>query len=180
MGIFHQVYIIISFNFIILNYCIFCFSILFIKVWQWAIDKYALKPSHYISGIISIVVIIMPMMASLILTILYRDTPYFLFDWLIYAYALFGTIKMTLAIKNMFKKNKTEKEYVLCIFGIISASYTIQMMEFALIKTFSVTQNETMFILQLMTQGAIFILAIVLMICLFYKSINKIKNNNKK
>jgi hypothetical protein len=29
----------------------------------------------------------MPMMASLILTILYRDTPYFLFDWLIYAYA---------------------------------------------------------------------------------------------
>ena len=70
------------------------------------------------------------------------------------------------------------KEYVLCIFGIISASYTIQMMEFALIKTFSVRQNETMFILQLMTQGAIFILAIVLMICLFYKSLKKIKNNN--
>jgi hypothetical protein len=53
-------------------------------------------------------------------------------------------------------------------------------MEFALIKTFSVTQNETMFILQLMTQGAIFILAIVLMICLFYKRIKKTKNNNRK
>jgi hypothetical protein len=75
----------------------------------------------------------------------------------------------------MFKKNKQEKEYVLCIFGIISASYTIQMMEFALIKTFSATQNETMFILQLMTQDGIFILAIVLMICLFYTSIKKNK-----
>lgn len=54
-------------------------------------------------------IVIAPMMAAIVLTILYKDSPHYFIDWFIYAYALYGTLKMIFAIKNLVKKDKTDR-----------------------------------------------------------------------
>jgi len=122
--------------------------------------------------------ILAPMMAALVLTIRYKDEPHYIFDWFIYAYALYGTIKMVFAVKNMTKKDKTISEYVLTYFSMISALYTIQMMEFALIKTFDTNPSDnSMYVLELFSQGAIFVFVIVVMLIFVFKAVKgKVKN----
>lgn len=180
MGIIHLVSCINHFDVIVVSYCAFCFLIFLFKVWQWAITKYNLKPSNLIAGIISIVVILFPMMAAFVLTILYKDSPHYLFDWLIYAYALYGTIKMVFAVKKFLYKNKNEKDLVIAVFSLISALFTLQMMEFALIKTFDQNGDNSMYLVQLMTQGAIFIFSVVMVVLLIIKVIKKRQLNDNK
>ena len=178
MGTINLVSIIMHFDWIFLNYSIFAYLMALIKVWFWAIDKYKIKPTHYSAGVISLLLILAPMMAALVLTIRYKDEPHYIFDWFIYAYALYGTIKMVFAVKNMTKKDKTISEYVLTYFSMISALYTIQMMEFALIKTFDTNpSNNSMYVLELFSQGAIFVFVIVVMLIFVFKAIKgKVKN----
>ena len=181
MGIIHLISVIIHYDSIALSYCIFSFLIALFLVWQWAIEKYKIKPNNYIAAIISILLILTPMMMSFILTILYRDAPTYLFDWVIYAYALYGTVKMVFAIKRLIKKEKTEKEYALSLLGLLSALYTIQMMEFRLIKFASDgTNDQSMYLMQLFTQGAIFIASIVFIILLILKNKRRIKDSTIK
>ena len=143
MGTIHLVASIIHFDWIVVNYCIFSYLMLLFRVWQWTIEQYHLKPNHFVAGIISMLIVLAPMMAALVLTILYKDSPHYFIDWFIYAYATYGTLKMIFAIKNLCKKEKTNRQYVLSFFGLISALYTIQMMEFSLIKTFSESGNDS-------------------------------------
>ena len=172
MGTINLVSIIMHFDWIFLNYSIFAYLMALIKVWFWAIDKYKIKPTHYSAGVISLLLILAPMMAALVLTIRYKDEPHYIFDWFIYAYALYGTIKMVFAVKNMTKKDKTISEYVLTYFSMISALYTIQMMEFALIKTFDTNpSNNSMYVLELFSQGAIFVFVIVVMLIFVFKAV---------
>lgn len=121
MGTIHLVFVIIKFDWILVNYCIFSYLMALFKVWQWAIEKYHIKPNHYVAGIISILVVLALIMASFILTIMYKDAPHYIFDWLIYAYALYGTIKMVFAVKGLIKKNKTDRQCVLSYLGLIGA-----------------------------------------------------------
>jgi hypothetical protein len=177
MGTIHLIATILHFDWIILNYCIFSYLLALFLVWQWAIEKYNLSIKHYISGIISIFLILGPMMASFVLTILYRDTPHYIFEYFIYAYALYGTIKMVLSIRKLLKENKTNKEIVLSYFGLISALYTIQMMEFHLIMAYSTADEaNSMYMMQLFSQGAIFIISLILISILIVKSIKYKKN----
>lgn len=177
MGTIHLVVIIISYDWIILNYCIFYYLIAIFKVWQWAIEKYNIKPNNYIAGIISILMILTPMMVSFIMTILYKDATHYIFDWLIYAYALYGTVKMVFAIRSLAKKEKNDKENVLAFISMISALYTIQMMEFNLIKTFSDGKDEyAMYMIQLFTQGFIFLFSLFVIAILSKMAFKKHKN----
>lgn len=171
MGTFHLVFVILRFDWILLNYCIFSYLLALFLVWQWSIERFHLKPHPYVAAIISMFIIVAPMMVSLVLTILYKDAPHYLFDWFIYAYAAYGTIKMVLAIRNLCKKEKTERQYVLSFFGLLSALYTIQMMEFALIKTFSQEGDNAMYLMQLFTQGFIFLFALFLIGLFIYKMV---------
>lgn len=174
MGTIHLVASIIHFDWIVVNYCIFSYLMLLFRVWQWAIEKYHIKPSHYLAGVISLSIVLAPMMAAFILTILYKDAPHYIFDWFIYAYALYGTLKMVFAIKNLCKKEKTNRQYVLSFFGLISALYTIQMMEFSLIKTFSESGNDgSMYLMQLFTQGAIFIVSLIIIVLFIIRLIKQ-------
>ena len=174
MGTIHLVASIIHFDWIVVNYCIFSYLMFLFKVWQWAIEKYHLKPNHFVAGIISMLIVLAPMMAALVLTILYKDSPHYFIDWFIYAYALYGTIKMVFAIKNLCKKEKTNRQYVLSFFGLISALYTIQMMEFSLIKTFSESGNDgSMYLMQLFTQGAIFIVSLIIIVLFIIRLIKQ-------
>ena len=173
MGTIHLAATIMHFDWIVVNYCIFSYLMALFKVWQWAIEKYHIMPNHYLAGAISTIIVLAPMMAAFVLTILYKDDPNYFIDWLIYAYALYGTLKMVFAIKSLVKKDKTKRQYVLSYLGLLAALYTIQMMEFSLIKTFSdKNQDNSMYLMQLFTQGAIFIFSIVVIILFLKKYIS--------
>lgn len=172
MGSIHLVFAIIKFDWILVHYCIFSYLMFLFKVWQWAIEKYHIKPSHYLAGAISMVIVLAPMMAAFVLTILYRDAPHYFIDWFIYAYALYGTLKMVFAIKSLVKKDKTDRQFVLSFLGLLGALYTIQMMEFSLIKTFSESgEDGSMYLMQLFTQGAIFLFSLFVIVLFVYKTI---------
>ena len=178
MGTIHLVSVIVLFDWILLTYCAFSYLVVLFKVWQWAIDKYHLKPNNYIAGIISTVIVIIPMMAALMLTIMQKHTTNYFFDWLIYAYALYGTLKMVFAILDLSKKNKTDRQYVLSYLGLIVALYTIQMLEFDLIKMFGTSSNHSMYLIQLITQGFVFLLSIFVIGLFIYKAITKNKKSS--
>lgn len=176
MGTIHLIFVIIKFDWILVNYCIFSYLIALFKVWQWTIEKYHIKPNHYVAGIIAMVVVLAPMMAAFVLTIMYKDAPHYFIDWFIYAYALYGTIKIVIAVKGLTKKDKTDRKYVLSYLSMIGALYTMQMMEFALIMTFSNGSDNGMYLMQLFTQGAIFLFSLFVIGLLIYKAI-RIKRN---
>ena len=176
MGTFHLVFVILRFDWILVNYCIFSYLLALFLVWQWLIERFHLKPHPYVAATISMFIIVVPMMAALVLTILYKDAPHYLFDWFIYAYATYGTIKMVLAIRNLCKKEKTERQYVLSFFGLLSALYTIQMMQFNLIITFGDIKDNAMYMMMLFTQGFIFLFALFLIGLFIYKAV-KLKKN---
>ena len=176
MGTFNLIAIIIQFDWILLNYCIFSYLMALFKAWQWGIEKYHLRPNHYVAGIISMLVVLAPMMAAFVLTIMYRGAPHYLLDWFVYVYALYGTIKMVIAVKGLTKKDKTDRKYVLSYLSMIGALYTMQMMEFALIMTFSSGSDNGMYLMQLFTQGAIFLFSLFV-IGLFINKAIRIKRN---
>ena len=179
MGTIHLVFVLIRFDWILVNYCIFSYLMFLSKVWQWAIEKHPIKPSHYLAAVISLSIVFAPMMAAIVLTILYKDSPHYFIDWFIYAYALYGTLKMIFAIKNLVKKDKTDRQYVLSFLGLIGALYTIQMMEFSLIKTFSESGNNgAMYLIQLLTQAAIFLFSLYVIGLFIYKAITINKNKD--
>ena len=179
MGTIHLVFVLIRFDWILVNYCIFSYLMFLSKVWQWAIEKYHIKPSHYLAAVISLSIVFAPMMAAIVLTILYKGSPHYFIDWFIYAYALYGTLKMIFAIKNLVKKDKTDRQYVLSFLGLIGALYTIQMMEFSLIKTFSESGNDgAMYLIQLLTQAAIFLFSLYVIGLFIYKAITINKNKD--
>jgi len=178
MGTIHLISSIVRFDWITINYCVFSYLFVFFKIWQWSIEKFRLKPNSFIAGLISIIILLAPMMASFILTIQFKEAPNYIFEWLIYAYALYGTIKIIFASKGISKKNKTPRQYVLAYFGFISALYTMQMMEFRLIKFFDTgSADGIMYILQLCTQGAIFLFCLFVIILFIYKAIKERKES---
>ena len=86
---------------------------------------------------------------------------------------------MVFAIKNLVKKDKTDRQYVLSFLGLIGALYTIQMMEFSLIKTFSESGNDgAMYLIQLLTQAAIFLFSLFVIGLFIYKAIASNKNKD--
>ena len=182
MGTIHLVFVIIKFDWILVNYCIFSYLMMLFKVWQWAIEKYHLKPNSYIAGTISMILVLAPMMAAFVLTILYKDAPHYLFDWFIYAYATYGTLKMVFAIRGIVKKDKTDKQFVLSFLSLVGALYTLQMMEFNLIMTFDEGTDNAMYLMQLFTQGAIFLFAIFVIVLFINKAIkiNQISHNEEQ
>ncbi len=170
MGTIHLVATILHFDWIVVNYCVFSYLMALAKTWQWAITKFRLQPNHYVAGAISVAALIAPMMASIVLTIRYQDAPHYIFDWLVYAYALYGTIKMVLAIMHLAKKEKDDRQFVLAFLGMIAALYTIQMMEFKLIMFASNGEVGTdMYLMQLFTQGAVFLFAAFVIGFFIYK-----------
>lgn len=63
--------------------------------------------------------------------------------------------------------------------GLIGALYTTQMMEFSLIKIFSESGNDdSMYLMQLFTQGSIFLFSLFAIGLFIYKAITLNKNKD--
>ena len=52
MGTIHLASVIMHFDWITLNYCVFAYMIVLFKTWQWAIVKFNMKINPYISALI--------------------------------------------------------------------------------------------------------------------------------
>ena len=182
MGTIHLVSVLMHFDWITLNYCVFSYLLVLFKIWQWAIEKYSLKPSYYVAAIITLVIILAPMMASFVLTIRYADNPIYIFDWMVYLYATYGTIKMVFAVRSRVKfKGESQRLYVLSWISLISALYTIMMMEFKLIMFVEegIVSNE-MNLMMLFSQGAIFLFTLFVLGLFIYKSFKENKKSLAK
>jgi hypothetical protein len=107
-----------------------------------------------------------------------KDESHFFQGWLVYAYAAYGTLKMVFAIKGMAKKNKTDREYVLSFLGLVVALYTVKMMETNLIANFSGGSDASMYMLQLFTQGALFLFSLFVIGLFAHKAIALRKSND--
>ena len=85
---------------------------------------------------------------------------------------------MILAIRGLVKKNKTDRQYVFAFLGFVGALYTMQMMEFNLIMTFSENSDNSMYLMQLFIQGAIFLFSLFVIGLFIYKAMSLNKKND--
>ena len=167
----------ISYSIITLFYAIFAFSIFFIKMVIRFLEKKDKEKLVLLFSSISMFILSIPLVMSMILTILFKEKTVYLFFWMIYAYATYGTIKMTTTIIGLKRSYKMNNPFIKAnsYFSFIGALYTIQMMQFALISNFG--EDEDLHVLQMMTQGIIFLICIYLGFNLFLSYIKKRKNS---
>ncbi|MCR5078549.1 MAG: hypothetical protein K6B65_01315 [Bacilli bacterium] len=183
MGSVHLVSLIIQFDWIVSAYCAFFYLSFLIRLIQWVIEKTKVKINPYLMGTVSILLLLIPMMAAFVLTIYQRESPHYMYQWFIYVYAAYGFAKFILAIKKLSEKGESKLESVLNWYRLIGAAYTIQMMEFALISTFSPKGGEgidsNMLILELATQGVIFLLSLFIMGYFLYRFVKDMMAKKK-
>lgn len=162
MGTLHLIASVIDFSWLTFNYCLFCYVLVAIFAILNRLDQGESKPRLYIVGAVCLMALAIPMTVAMVKTILERETPVYRFDWLIYGYAAYGTIKFVLAIRSLhiLRKNKIIYPIVTSWISLIDAAFTIQMMEFALISTFETERSYAMVVMQYLTHGAIIIFTI--------------------
>lgn len=175
MGTIHLISTCLNFSWLTFNYMLFCYLLLLGRVLIWAVakknDKYL-----YLIGAFIILFLLVPLAVSLVRTIMEKDAPNYIFEWIIYGYATYGTYKLTYAIIRLVKSKKINNEKnVLSWLSLISALYTLFMMEFALIKTFSEDAGEKMYILMLFTQGFIILATVAVLVLFIYRFIKNSK-----
>ena len=179
MGTVHLVAAIVDFSWLMVNYCLFCYGLVAIIAVLTRFDQSDQKRQLYLVGAVCLMFLIIPMTVAMVKTIMERETPVFFFDWLIYAYAAYGTAKFVIAIRALHKSRKCEIAYpiVTSWISLIDASFTVQMMEFALIATFDPDRSHSMVLMQFFTHGAIIIFTIIVIVHFIveYKKMKPIK-----
>ena len=176
MGTLHLVATCISFSWLTFNYMLFCYLMMLIRVLIWFIDKTNHSEKAYIIGSISLIFVLIPLTVSLVKTITDKELTIYIFDWIIYAYALFAFAKLIIGIVNLSKsKGSSNTKNVLCWLTLVNALFTMFMLEFTMIRTFSSSINESLIIIEYAFQGCIiaFVLYIVVMFFVRYLRIKR-------
>jgi len=173
MGTIHLVSTCIHFSWITFNYMLFCYLLMFSKLLIWILSHKKRVKEAYLFGTLTLVLMLVPLGVSLVKTMTEKDTPIYLFDWFIYAYALYASTKLTFSIINLVKK----KYFIVSWISFVGALFTLFMMEFALIKTFSKDNGVTLFPMMVLTQAVIIVINILILILFIVRFI---KTKNKK
>lgn len=178
MGTVHLVATVMRFSWLTFNYCLFSYLLVLIKVLLTYMDRSTQKRRLFLAGAVSLAILMIPMTVAMVKTIMEKDAPVYVFYWMIYLYATYGTVKFVMAIiaRHKARKNGDVCEGVLSWISLVSAVYTIQMMEFALIATFDTDKSDSMVIMQFLTHGAILFFTVFIIIYLTAAFI-KYKNN---
>ena len=171
MGTIHLVTTILHFSWLILNYCLFCYIFLLIRALLTYLDKAHRKDKLTLAGAVSLIVLMIPMTVAMVKTIREKDAPAYVFFWMIYLYATYGTVKFILAIRGRRRARISGDAFagVMSWMSLVSAAYTLQMMEFALIATFDTGMSHSMLLMQYFTHGAILIFTIFVIVHLLSK-----------
>ncbi len=156
MGTFHLIMICISFSWLVFNYMLFCYIMMLIRLIVWFVDKKIGAKNNYIIGAVSLTIILIPLTVSLVRTIMDKEYSPFFFEWFIYAYALFAFTKLISGIVKLVKAHSNgDSDIVLCWFTIVDALFTMFMLEFTMIRTFSDPSDGSIFIIEYLFQGFI-------------------------
>ena len=162
MGTVHLVSTLEQFSWLTKSYCLFCYLLVLIRVLMTCLDRGENKGRLYFAGALSLCVLIVPMTVAMVKTITEREAPVYVFYWMIYLYATYGTVKFVLAVRarHMARKSGDVCRGVLSWISLVAAAYTIQMMEFALIATFDKGRSDSMIRMQFFTHGTIILFTV--------------------
>ena len=118
----------------------------------------------------------------MVMTILNKNAPNYLYEYFIYAYALYAFIKISVSIKNLIKyKKENDVQRILTWFSLVAALFTLFMLEFSMIRTFAKTDASSLYILEMFFQGIIIAIVIALIIYFIRENIkNNRTNKNEK
>ena len=178
MGTVHLISTVKQFSWLTFNYCLFSYILVLIKALLAYLDRSDNKQRLYLAGALSLCVLAVPMTVSMVKTIMEKDAPVYFFYWMIYLYATYGTVKFILSVRSRHKARKSGDVHqgVLSWLSLVTAAYTIQMMEFALIATFDKERSYSMLLMQYFTHGAVIIFTLFVIAHLLVKFI---KGNNR-
>lgn len=181
MGTVHLISTLKQFSWLTFNYCLFSYLLVFIKVLLSFLDRGDNKKRLYLAGALSLCVLAVPMTVAMVKTIMEKDAPVYFFYWMIYLYATYGTIKFILAVRSRHtaRKNGNVCQGVLSWISLVTAAYTIQMMEFALIATFDKDRSNAMTMMQFFTHGAVIIFTLFVIVYLLVKFIKLKEKSNR-
>ena len=178
MGTVHLISTVKQFSWLTFSYCLFSYFIVLIKVLLTYLDRDDNKLRLYLAGALSLCVLAVPMTVAMVKTIMEKDAPVYFFYWMIYLYATYSTVKFVLAVRSRHKARKSGNvcQGVLSWLSLVTAAYTIQMMEFALIATFDKERSYSMLLMQYFTHGAVIIFTLFVIVYLLVKFV---KGNNR-
>ena len=187
VAIFNLFLTIFSYSSYFLMYTIFYFLLVIFRI---VIFKYNKKYKNnknirylYLLTALSILLLISPMISAFISTFNFRETYHYVFYWIPYVYGLFSLVKLVNTIEFIYKERKSKDVYKICIkhLTVLSTLYTLQMLEFALIRLNEDSLDTNIYYFELYTQGLIFLICIVTiihLIILFFTT-NKKKQKNQ-
>lgn len=187
VAIFNLFLTIFSYSSYFLMYTIFYFLLVIFRI---IIFKYNKKYKNnksirylYLLTALSILLLISPMISAFISTFNFRETYHYVFYWIPYVYGLFSLVKLVNTIEFIYKERKSKDVYKICIkhLTVLSTLYTLQMLEFALIRLNEDLLDTNIYYFELYTQGLIFLICIVAIIHLMFLffSGRKRKKENK-
>lgn len=157
MGTIHLVIAIKDKSNYALSYAIFYYIMTFARLLIWCSFKLRRIKYVYLTTALVLLISLVPLVETIMLKIDNNETMYLIYDWFIYVYALYAFIKISFAIYNLIRRN-TESRKMLAFISIISAVFTMFMLEFTLIRMFG-ELNKTEYIIEM-----IFILGILLLV----------------
>ena len=171
MGTVNLVTTVMHFSWLTLNYCLFSYLLVLTRVLLTFLGRKPGRRALYLAGAISLMVLMFPMTAAMVQTITERGAPSYPFYWMIYVYAAYGTGKFVFAVRSRHRARKSGNAArgVLSWISLVSAAYTLQMMEFALIATFDPEGSGAMVMMQFFTHGAILVFTAFVIVHLFMK-----------
>ena len=172
MGTVHLISTVKQFSWLTFNYCLFSYILVLIKVLLVYLDRSNNKRRLYLAGALALCVLVVPMTVAMVKTIIEKDALVYFFYWMIYLYATYGTVKFVLAVRSRHKAHKSGDACggVLSWISLVTAAYTIQMMEFALIATFDKDRSDSMTMMQFFTHGAVIIFTVFVIVYLLVKA----------
>ena len=180
MGTFHLVMTCISFSWLTFNYMLFCYVLMFARTSIFYLSKKNKESKVYLIGSLFLLVVLIPLGVSFIKTITDRELKPYIFDWIIYGYAAYAFYKLIAGIINLVKSRRNSAtKNVLCWFGLINAFFTMFMLEFTLIRTFSEDVNTSLLIIEYCFQAYILLLTMTMIGVFLFRhfkiNLNKLK-----
>ena len=174
MGTIHLVSTIMSFSWLSFNYMLFCYLLMLARVFIWYLH-YKNKSTFYLSGAIWLTLVLIPLGVSLFKTITDKEVTAFIFDWIIYGYAFYAFFKLIMSIINLSKKEKRQKPElnVISWMSLISALFTMFMLEFTMLRTYIEGDIGSMQILEFVIQITILAITLFAIGLFIYRTIGK-------
>ncbi len=156
MGTFHLVMTCISFSWLTFNYMLFCYLMMFARTSIYSLYKKDKQGVSYLLASIYLMLALIPLVVSFYKTITERELVPYIFDWIIYGYAAYAFYKLITGIINLVKSRQSNvTKNILCWYNLVNAFFTMFMLEFTLIRTFSTDINTVLIVIEYSFQAYI-------------------------